>query len=74
MAGTDIFVGRRWNGKGGGRRWGRVFQVTGAVSSGKVAGPVAGGAAQMFSGSETELSDVERYATQFCDSAPCGGD
>ena len=39
MAGTVV---RRWNGKGGGRRWGPVFQVAGAVSSGKVAGPVAG--------------------------------
>ena len=49
---------------------GPVFQVTGAVSSGKVAGPVAGGTAQMFSGFETDLRDVERYATQFCGSAP----
>ena len=67
MAGTVL---RRWNGNGGGRRWGPVFQVAGAVSSGKVAGPVAGGTAQMFSGFETDLRDVERYATQFCRSAP----
>ena len=65
-----VSVGRRWNGKGGGLRCGPVFQVTSAVSSGKFAGPDAGGAAQMFSGSETDLSDVERYAAQFCGSAP----
>ena len=70
VAGTGSLIMRRWNRKGGGRRWGPVFQVTGAVSSGKVAGPCAGGAAQMFSGSETDLRDVERYATQFCCSAP----
>ena len=42
VAGTDNFVVRRWNGKGGGRRWGPGFQVAGAVSSGKVLGPVSG--------------------------------
>ena len=49
MADTDKFVGRRWNGNGGGRRWGPVFQVAGPVSSGQVAGPVA---------AETDLSDA----------------
>ena len=42
MAGTDNFVVRRWNAKGGGRRWGPGFQVAGAVSSGQVLGPVSG--------------------------------
>ena len=63
MAGIVV---RRWNGKGGGRRWGPGIQVSGAVSSGKVVGPVAGGAetdlsdAQLCgpSGSETDLSDA----------------
>ena len=54
-AGTDSFVTRRWKGKGGGRRWGPGVQSSsGAVSFGKVFGPVAGGA-------ETDLSDA-----QFC--------
>ena len=62
VAGTVV---RRWNGKGGGPRRGPGVLFAGAVSSGQVAGPVAGGTAQMLSGSETDLSDVERYATQF---------
>ena len=61
---------RRWKGKGGRRRWGPGVLFSGAVPSGQVAGPVAGGAetdlsdAQLCvpSGSETDLSDVERYA------------
>ena len=64
VAGTVV---RRWNGNGGGRRWGLVFLVTGAVSSGKVAGPVAGGTAQTLSVFETDLRDVD--ATQFGGSA-----
>ena len=51
VAGTDNFVVRRWNGKGGGRRWGPGVQSTGAVSSGKVLGPVAGGV-------ESDLGDM----------------
>ena len=39
VAGT---VPRRWNGNGGGRRWGPVSQVAGPVSSAKVFGPVSG--------------------------------
>ena len=58
VAGTVV---RRWNGKGGGRRWGPVFQVTGAVSSGKIAGPVAGGTLQMFSGFETDLRETHSF-------------
>ena len=59
---------RRWNGNGGGRRWGPVFQVTGAVSSGKVAVPAVGGTAPTFAGFETDLRDVD--ASQFGGSAP----
>ena len=70
VAGTLL---RRWNGNGGGRRWGPVSQVAGPVSSGKVLGPVSGyvesdsgnmqfcGAVTAPSGAETEFSD-----TQFC--------
>ena len=65
VAGTVVL---RWNGNGGGRRWGPVFQATGAASSGKVAGPVTGGTAQTFAGIETDLRDVD--ATQFGGSAP----
>ena len=49
---------RRWNGRGGGGRrggpgvWCPFF--SGAVSFGQVAGPVAGGAAQMLSESATD--------------------
>ena len=50
------------------RRRGPVSQVAGLVSSGKVAGPVVGGTAQMFAGFETDLRDVD--ATQFGGSAP----
>ena len=49
VSGTDNFVGRRWNGKGGGRRWGSVFQVAGAVSSAKVLGPVSSDSGNMQS-------------------------
>ena len=73
VAGTDNFVMRRWNGKGGGRRWGPGIQVSGAVSSGKVLGLVSGYVESDFgnmqfcgpvtapSGAESEFSD-----TQFC--------
>ena len=69
VAGTVV---RRWRGKGGGRRWCPGVLFSGAVSSRQVAGPVAGGASQICvpPGSETDLSDAERYATQFCGSAP----
>ena len=62
VAGTDNFVVRRWNGKGGGRRWGPGVQSAGAVSSGKVLSPVAGGV-------ESDLGDM-----QFCGAvvAPSG--
>ena len=79
MAGT---VRRRWNGNGGGRRWGPASQVAGILSTGKVAGPVVGGAETELSdaqfcvppGSETDLSGVERGDTQVCGavSAPGG--
>ena len=39
MAGTVL---RRWNGNGGGRRWGPVSRVAGPVSSAKVFSPVSG--------------------------------
>ena len=39
VAGT---VPRRWNGNGGGRRWGPGSRVAGPVSSAKVFGPVSG--------------------------------
>ena len=71
MAGTVL---RRWNGNGGGRRQGPVSQVDGILSSGKVAGPVVGGAETVLidaqigvlSGFESDLSGVERDGTQFC--------
>ena len=79
VAGTVL---RRWNGNGGGRRQGPVSQVAGILSTGKVAGPVVGGAETELSdaqfcvppGSETDLSGVERGDTQFCGavSAPAG--
>ena len=41
VAGTDSFITRRWNGRGGGRRWGPGVQsFSGAVSFGEVSGPV----------------------------------
>ena len=63
---------RRWNGDGGGRRWGPVSRDA-PVSSGKVFGPVSGyveshsgnmqfcGAVTAPCGAETDFSD-----TQFC--------
>ena len=39
VAGTVL---RRWNGNGGGRRWGPVSRVAGPVSSAKVFSPVSG--------------------------------
>ena len=73
---------RRWNGNGGGRRQGPVSQVAGILSSGKVAGPVVGGAETEFNdaqfcvppGSESDFSGVERGGTQFCGavSVPAG--
>ena len=78
MAGTVL---RRWNGNGGGRRWGPVFQVAGPVSSGQVAVHVAAETDLSDvpfcepSGTETVLSNVERCDTQFggAVSAPAGG-
>ena len=66
VAGTVL---RRWNGNGGGRRWGPVSRVAGP-------GPAVGGTVQTFAGFETDLRGVD--ATQFGGSAPaaetdCGG-
>ena len=83
MAGSDNFVVRHWNGKGGERCWGPGFQVASAVSSGKVLGPDSGyvdsdsgnvqlcGTVTAPSGAETEFSD-----TQFCGAfvAPFGSE
>ena len=78
VAGTVV---RRWNGKGGGRRWGPRTQVSGAVSSGQVAGPVSGhaesGSGNMqFCGAVTAASgdETDPHDAQFCGAlaAPSG--
>ena len=57
VAGTVL---RRWNGNGGGRRQGPVSQVAGILSSGKVAGPVVGGAETVLNDAQTRCASWVR--------------
>ena len=75
MAGAVL---RRWNGNGGGRRWGPVSRVACHVSTGKVFGPVSGyvesdpgnmqfcGAVTAPCGAETDFSDTHFFLGCIC--------